>query len=422
MSIDRAAFGRFLVFALAILFVVHPVPGVQAQSADSGSVGDVVAPAILREFDELRYDGNTAVYNLNYDEAGRAFKRMTQLIPTHPAGYLYLANNLWLETLNQSRRLSASLYTSGSFYSQDREEDESDERRDREFNALIRKAIAVAKMRLEKNPKDVEALYYEASALGLRAGYAVTVKRSFRRAIGDANASVNMQKQVLKLDPNYVDAYMSIGLYEYVIGSLPFFWKALARLAGLKGSKEKGIEHLNHVAREGKYTGDDARVLLMGLYAREGETGKALEIVEHLAGKFPRNFLFGVERGALLYRMGRAAEGDSAFAGLLADEHIAREATDVVEYQWGEARMGAGNYEGSVERFSGVIRWSKSEAGLVTLSHLRAGQALDALGRREEAIARYKTVMKRENVYDSHKVAERYIKSPFTGTLATSGT
>ena len=72
-----------------------------------------------------------------------------------------------------------------------------------------------------KNSKDVEALYYNASALGIRAAYATSVKRSFTRSIGDANESIKIQRQVIKLDAEYIDAYLSIGLYEYVIDSLP---------------------------------------------------------------------------------------------------------------------------------------------------------------------------------------------------------
>src|SRR5262249_30142930 len=153
---------------------------------------------------------------------------------------IYVANNLWLETLYQGRRLSTSMYAGGSFYSQEKTEDKVDPKRDREFNDLIKQALAATKARLLKNPKDAEALYYDGSAMVILFVYSTTVKRSFTRAIGDANDSIKIQRQVIKLEPNYIDAYLSIGFYEYVIDSLPFGWRVLARLAGLKGSKKKG--------------------------------------------------------------------------------------------------------------------------------------------------------------------------------------
>jgi hypothetical protein len=368
---------------------------------------------VSAEFDKLRSEGNDAVYNLEYKLAREKFERMVKIAPEHPAGYIYLANNLWLEWLNSSRRLSASLYNGDSFYQQDAEEDKFDPKRDKEFNDLIRQAITVAKARVQKNPEDTEALYYQGAALGLRAGYSVTVKRSFRRAMGDANGSIQIQKRVVKMDPNYNDAYLSIGLYEYVIDSLPFIWKTLARLAGLKGSKSKGIEHLELATQKGKFASDDARVILIGLYSREKQPEKALEVISYLAAKYPRNYLLGVERANMLYQRRRKDEGAAAFAALLKNEQIAQAASDHINYQWGESLMTTGDFAAAIERYKEVTRWTKSDKSLVSLSHLHAGQALDALGKREEAIAEYQIVLKLENIFDAHKLASEYVKKPY---------
>jgi tetratricopeptide (TPR) repeat protein len=378
----------------------------------------VTEKPVASEFDRLRNEGNDALYNMDYQTARDRYQRMTKIAPEHPAGYVYLANNLWLETLNQSRRLTSTTYTTGSFYSQDKDEDKVDPRRDQEFNALIKQAMAASRARLLKNKDDAEALYYEASALGLRAGYGTTVKRSFARAIGDANDSVQIQKKVIKVDPDYTDSYLSIGLYEYVIDSLPFSWRFLARLAGLKGSKKKGIEHLEMVTQKGKYAADDARVVLIGIYSKEGQPERALELISHLAAKYPRNYLFGIERATMLYNMGRGDEGNRAFAEMLKDERIAGQAADLVNFQWGEALASKGDFAKAVERYNEVARWPKSDEGLVSLSHLHSGQALDALGKRDEAIAEYQTVLKRENVFDSHKLASQYVKKPYAPSKA----
>jgi predicted Zn-dependent protease len=365
------------------------------------------------EFNRLREEGNTAVYNIDYKVARERFQQMVKIAPDHPAGYIYLANNLWLEWLNSSRRLSTSLYNGESFYQQDAEEDKFDPKRDKEFNDLLKQAITVAKARLLKNPQDTEALYYQGAALGLRAGYSVTVKRSFRKAIGDANGSIKFQREVVKLDSNYDDAYLSIGLYEYVIDSLPFFWRTLARLAGLKGSKKRGIEHLELAASKGKLAGDDARVLLIGIYSREKQPEKALETISLLANKYPRNYLLGVERAARLYERGRKEEGAQVFTSLLKDATAAQAASDYINYQWGESLIQAKDYAAAIERYKEVMSWAKSEKSLISLAHLHAGQALDAMGKRDEAIAEYKTVLQRENIYDSHKQASEYVKKAY---------
>src|SRR6185503_8497028 len=238
----RAVLTYFLITGL--LVATSSASAVGPQESPSGS-----SRVELSDLERLRTEGFNAVYNIDYKTARERFMQMTRLAPDHPAGYVYLANNVWLETLYQSRRLTTSVYTGGSFYSQDKDEDKVDAKRDRDFNDYIRQALAAARARLAKNPKDTEALYYNASALGIRAAYGTSVKR----------------------DPEYIDAYLSIGLYEYVIDSLPGGLKFLARLAGLKGSKQKGIEHLELVTQKGKYTADDARVVLLGIYSKENQ-------------------------------------------------------------------------------------------------------------------------------------------------------
>ena len=115
----------------------------------------------------------------------------------------------------------------------------------------------------------------------------------------------------------------------------------------------------------------------------------------------------------MLYRMNRADEGSGVYAELLKNERIVAQATDLINYQWGESLAARGEQATALEKFNAVARWPKSDADLVSLAHLRAGQALDALGKREEAVAEYQTVLKRNNVYDSHKQATQYVKKPY---------
>ncbi|MEK6406079.1 MAG: hypothetical protein AABN34_03860 [Acidobacteriota bacterium] len=386
---------------------------VKTSQQEPNGAGDTARAADQSEFDRLRKEGFDAVYNIDYKTARERFLQMTKIAPDHPAGYVYLANNLWLEILYQRRRLSTSVYTGGSFYAQEKTEDKVDPKRDREFNELIKQALAATRARLVKDSKDVEALYYNASALGIRAAYGTSVKRSFTRSIGDANDSIQIQRQVIKLDPEYIDAYLSIGLYEYVIDSLPFGWRLLARFAGLKGSKSKGIEHLELVTKRGKYTADDARVVLLGIYSKENQPERALDIINYMVKQYPRNYLFGVERAAMLYRMGRADDGARAFGDLLKVDRVVGQAADLVNYQWGEALQAKQDYAGAAARYKEVQRWSKSDPGLISLAHLHAGEALDALGKRDEAMAEYQMVLKRENIFDSHKLATQYVKKPY---------
>jgi tetratricopeptide (TPR) repeat protein len=388
--------------------VVAPAAIVQAAPASAAATGTPAA-----DLDRLRIEGFDAIYSLDYQAARDRFENMTKLAPEDPAGYLYLANNLWLETLNSSRRLLTSVYTSGSFYQEVSKDDRVDAKRDRTFADLIKQAITASQARLAKDPRDARALYYHASAVGLRAAYNTSVKRSFRKAIGDANDSIKLHKQVLVLDPTYTDSYLSIGLYDYVIGSLPWAWRVLARVVGLKGSKKRGIENLEKVVQTGKFTPDDARVVLVGIYNREGQPERSLELLSELGKRYPRNYLFRIEQGTMLFNLNRRDEGDKVFSELLSDQRVASTAADVINYSWGLALSDKGDYKSALERFNAVRQWNKSDVGLTSLSILNAGKSLDAMGKRTEAVAEYQAVLKRENIFDAHKQANEYLKKPF---------
>jgi hypothetical protein len=404
-----------LVSTLSLSLLTSTVAGVgfNRSVAQAATEPAAASKAPTAELDKLRVEGFDAVYSLDYQTARARFETMTQVAPGDPAGYVYLANNLWLETLNRGRRLLTSVYTSGSFYQGVSKEDQVDVKRDRAFQDFIKQAIAASDARLLKDPQDTYALYYKASAMGTRAAYSTSVKRSFRKAIGDANVSIRLHRQVIRIDPDYTDAYLSIGLYEYVIGSLPFGWRVLARFAGLKGSKKKGIENLEKVMESGKLTPDDARVVLIAIYNREGQPERSLELLTYLATRYPRNYLLRIEQGTMLYRLGRAAEGDRVFADLAKDQAVAETAADLINYNWGLALVDKGDYAAAIDRFNDVKKWPRSDAGLISLSHLSAGKSLDAMGKRTDAIAEYQAVLKRANVFDSHKQASDYVKKPF---------
>ncbi|HUK91007.1 MAG TPA: hypothetical protein VLZ81_11450, partial [Blastocatellia bacterium] len=247
------------------------------------------------EFYKLAEEGNQALYDLDFQAAHDRFQRMADLCPDCPAPYVYLAVCIWLDTLNKARRLSPSLFSTTYFYAQGSQSDKLDAAADQQFNDLIDRATTTSAELLKKNPKDAQALYYQAGSLGVRAAYNGTVRRSFRKAIGDANKAAEIQAKVLKLDPQYYDAYLSIGLYEYIIGSLPFFWRLMARLAGLGGgSREGGIERLETVIAKGRLASDDARLFLLAIYNREGNLDKSLGLAEYLKAKYPRNYLLAI--------------------------------------------------------------------------------------------------------------------------------
>src|SRR5258708_11173889 len=88
-------------------------------------------------------------------------------------------------------------------------------------------AMAKAQAILNKNPKDIHALYAMGIANATMASFESTVKRSYLTAHSRAKTARNLHQQVLKLDPNFDDARLSVGTYDYVIGVIPAFFRLL---------------------------------------------------------------------------------------------------------------------------------------------------------------------------------------------------
>src|ERR1044072_9235826 len=123
-----------------------------------------------KRFEEMGKEGFDALYNIDYEGARRHCNEMTRVFPDHPAGYQFLAAGLWLRTLNESRRLQASLYNNEGFYKEDKN-DKSETKATAEFKELTRKTKELCEARLKMNPKDEDASYHLGASERLKAAW-----------------------------------------------------------------------------------------------------------------------------------------------------------------------------------------------------------------------------------------------------------
>ena len=303
----------------------------------------VVAQDQRKQLDALRAEGYEALYNLDYEGARKRFQKMIDLAPDHPAGAQCFASSLWLQQLNEAWELKASLYSTDEY---EKGKAQLNRSQVEEFRKWIRTAKQLSQARLRKDPRDVEALYFLGAAEGLEAAFAGGVERKFRAALRSGTDSVNHHREVLKLSPEFRDAELTIGLLNYVIGSLPLPTKMLAAAMGVRGSKKRGLEALERVSAEGQWARDAARVLLVDLYKREKRWTDAFEMARQLSEKYPRNYLFKLQMADALVseilslrkkKAPSAADREqqvlSIFASLLRDKTLDRTAIDLINHR-----------------------------------------------------------------------------------------
>ena len=405
-----------LLFAGAISVAAQPVSSTWLTDAERA------------RFEELRRSGLEALYNIDYDKAQQDFKEIVRLYPNHPGGYQLLAARLWIKTLYESRRLQVSLYSNESFYTNG--DDKVDPKIVTEFRNLTRESRRLAEAKLKQEPRNIEALDFLANTEGLKASFEEAVERRHFAALRDGNDAVNHHREVLKLDPKYIDAQITIGLYEYVVGSLPLPVKILAGATGFRGSKKRGLAMLEQVAKEGHWAQDDAKTVLIILYAREKRFEEVVKLTRELSAKYPRNYLLRLETADALVSLAgvkRKAKDTAAavqaekeafatFDEVLRDRNVrdsAARALDLIHFKYGEALLIAGYNERAAKEFLAATRADHAEAGLITMAHLFAARSYDVAGKRDEALAQYKEVLARPNVYDAHDEAKKGLRQAY---------
>ncbi len=404
----------------------------------SASFGQSAAIPWLTEaerakFESLRVAGSDALFNLDYETARRNFKEMALAFPNYPAGPQFLADSLWIETLYKTRRLQSSLYDSDSFYSTN--EDKADPQVIDQFRAWTRQARVLAEARLKQSPGDREALYFLGATQGLKASFEEAVERRHYAALKDGSDAVDKHREVIKFDPSYHDAELSIGLYDYTVGALPLPVKIAAGVFGFRGSKKRGLATIERVSQEGRWVRDDAKTLLILLYTREKRFAEAAALARELGAKYPRNYLYRLEAADALVSQAAQerhanhapattsaeTEAFATFENLLRDRTVrdtAGRALDLIHFKYGEALLTAGQFEHAAKEFMAAADVPNAQPGLATMAHLNAAHSLDLAGKRNDALGQYRAVLARPNVYDAHEQAQTGLKEAFKKKLS----
>jgi tetratricopeptide (TPR) repeat protein len=187
---------------------------------------------------------------------------------------------------------------------------------------------------------------------------------------------------------------------------------------------------LEQVAREGRWAQDDAKTVLILLYAREKRFDDVLKMTRELSAKYPRNYLLRLETADALVSLAgvkRKAKDTAAavqaekeafatFDELLRDRNVrdaAARALDLIHFKYGEALLIAGYNERAAKEFLAATKVDHAEAGLVTMAHLFAARSYDVAGKRDEALVQYKEVLARPNVYDTHDEAKKGLRQAY---------
>jgi tetratricopeptide (TPR) repeat protein len=371
------------------------------------------------------YAGSSAVdvgydhfYNLEYDQALEIFEQAMAHDPDNPDLHNHAAEAIVFREMYRNGALESELVTGNNSLLRRARLNPTPETRKR-FLAEIRKALELEQARLRSNPKDTGALYAMGITYGLRANYYFLVQKAWVDALDDATTARKLHNRVSQLDPSNVDARLVQGLHDYVIGSLPAFYKMFGFLIGFRGDKQRGIRIVQDVAEHGSLNRVDAEVFLAAIYRRERQPAMALPVVETLIRRFPRNYLLRFEQAGMYSGLGdrNKAIGCVQQVAQLKKQGApgyTRVPWESIYYQLGTIQFWYGDLEAALINMQKVTAHADDvDLNKGVLAWMRVGQIYDLTGRRSLAIESYRKAMAYAPDAEAARESRRYISSPY---------
>ena len=383
----------------------QPLPEPATHSADDDGFGPapVDLPASTRPFTlspgaDERYDAGIALmYRLEFDRAEAEFREITVLDPESPAGYCALAALSWWR------------------YSQNFDMESGLKAVEREFLFNSDKVIDLSKKMVKEGRDLDQAYFFMGSAYGLQ-GRWYAVQRSWFKAYSRGKKARKFLKKCIKKNPAIYDAFLGLGIFDYYAATLPGALGLTARFfAG--GDRVRGIEYVKVARDKGRFFKLEARIFLIEIYSRhERDFKAAFAECEALRTQDSSNMLF---RLAEIMTHIQAQDWQGALAEIksfLAAWQVNPQRG--LEQQLGSIYLAAGDALVGLKRYEEAIEWLTGgiektgfpEKGWVTYCYMRRAQANDLAGRREAALADYKTALERPNFWDSRKYSKAGIK------------
>lgn len=284
--------------------------------------------ALLRAQQRQLPEAFNRLYNLDFDTALRLFERDCEREPAKPDHFNNLAYGILYRALFEADALEGGLALSVGQYLRRPKVPFRAEQRQR-FEQALSRAEAAATERGETP----EALYALGVAKTHRANLSLLVDKEWRAALEAGGEARRLHSRVLALQSNFVDALLVPSLHEYIVGSLPFYVRALGFLVGFSGEKAKGIEGLRKVAAQGQRARIEAQVLLALVEHREEHPERGVEIMQSLVRDFPTNHLYRREAALLLLASKRKEEARREMDALSRNHYPFLKPQKLVDYR-----------------------------------------------------------------------------------------
>jgi hypothetical protein len=261
-------------------------------------VAAVVASSDVRTFASLPSAsldrGFLRLYDLDFSGAQKEFEAWERTNPENAMGPVSQAAGILFSEFNRLGVLEAQFYEDDSVFAA-RKKYVADPAQRTRFEAQLDRAETLARARLSKDPRDLDALLAMTLVNGLRSDYSALIEKRNLASLHYTKEATAWSQQVLAVDPTCYDAHLASGVSRYIVGSMSAPVRWVLRMGGVSGDKQAGITELQTTADKGQLLAPFARILLAIAYVREKEVVQARQLLLSLQKDFPNNALFARE-------------------------------------------------------------------------------------------------------------------------------
>jgi hypothetical protein len=240
----------------------------------------------------------TAAFNLLYEqkfsEARSAFENWEADNPHEPFGEVAIAATYLYEELYRQGVLTSDFFLNEKKFLHGID-GKPDPKRMVHFREALVRTRELARGRQETNPKDPEALFALTLAAGMESDADSILEKKQLEALKRMKEANEHAKQLLARHPDATDAYIALGIANYIIGSLNPGFRFALWFGGIHGDKKLGMAQVAKAADNGRYLRPFAKIMLALAARREKQNALAQKLLRELSEEFPSNDLFASE-------------------------------------------------------------------------------------------------------------------------------
>lgn len=355
---------------------------------------------VTPEMDRHLMEGVDSIWRMEFDRSEAAAKRALELQPGHPAPYLVLTGLAWTRYVYEN--------------------DQSDPALLKPFYARLDEVLDASKAWLEAHPDDPEALMVAGAAYGISSRLLI-VRKEWVKGYFHGRKAISYLRAAVESDPEFADAYMGIGMYDYYTDIYHRGVGVLAKIM-LRGNRLRGIETLKMVAAKGRFSKNTAKIVLVEIFTEDAfgarNPGEAMRIMKELRAAYPDSALMHSSELVALYSARRFEEvlaGGDAYVGFVdakkynpieaAKGHVIR----------GTALWAMGRRNDALDAFrlAAEVRLNGKLSRWAVWARIRSGQVNDELGRREDALRDYRSAADEPDTWQFRRLAQAGLKKPF---------